>query len=164
MVALAATFVMVNLIKFAVKCVKAGSQLRIEADQRRQESLIAAAQDTTIKDWLRQQLSRAEFHIRLAAVFGSVTRAYPTRDVDVVVQFRPASDHRIRKLGLRLNDLGRTFEAEFSLPMHLQRFASTETAELLGFATRAGSLDVLIGGGYWAEISAPNTLSSSEPK
>ena len=75
-----------------------------------------------------------------------MTRAYPTRDVDVVVQLDPAPDHRIRTLGLRLKELGRTFEAEFGLPMHLQLFASTETDALLNFATRAGSLDVVIGG------------------
>jgi hypothetical protein len=161
-VALALTFLLVNLIEFTVRCAQAGPRLRIEADRRRQDSLIAAAQDTTITDWLRQQLGRPDLHVRLAAVFGSVTRAYPTRDVDAVVQLNHAPDHRIRKLGLRLRELGRTFEAEFGLPMHLQLFASTETGALLSFATRAGSLDVVIGGGYWVEVFAPSTSRSSE--
>jgi len=106
-IALVATFLVVNLIKFSVKCVKAGPRLRIEADREGQDSVIATAQDTTIMDWLRQQLGRREFHVRLAAVFGSITQAYPTRDVDVVVQLQPASDRRIRTLGLRLKELGR---------------------------------------------------------
>lgn len=161
-VALVVTFVVINLIEFAVKYVKSGSRLRVEGNQLRQNSLIAAAQDATFKDWLTRQLARAEFHVRLAAVFGSVTRAYSTRDVDVVVQFKPASDRHIRERGLRLKELGRTFKAEFGLPMHLQMFASTETKELLDFAVRAESLDVLIGGEYWAEISAPSTSHSSE--
>jgi predicted nucleotidyltransferase len=161
-VALAVTFIVINLIELSVKCVKAGPRLRIEGDIQRQDSLIATAQDTTFKDWLTQQFGRTEFHVCLAAVFGSVTRAYPTRDVDVVVQIESTSDRHIRKLGLRLKELGRTFEAEFGLPLHLQLFASTETNELLDFAVRAGSLDILIGGEYWAEISVPNTSRSSE--
>jgi predicted nucleotidyltransferase len=161
-VALAVTFVVANLIEFTVKYVKVGPRLRIESDLQRQDSLVATAQDTTIKNWLAQQLSRAEFHVQLAAAFGSVTRAYPTRDVDVVVQLKPASDRRIRKLGLRLKELGSTFEAEFGLPMHLQLFADTETNEFRSFAVRAGSLDILIGVGYWAEVSVPSTSSSSE--
>jgi hypothetical protein len=57
-VALAATFVVVNFIEFAVKYAKAGPSLRIEADRQGQDSLIASAQDTTIKDWLQQQFGR----------------------------------------------------------------------------------------------------------
>lgn len=159
---LTGTFIVINIIEFTVKCVRAGPRLRIEADRRAQDSLIASAQDTTIKDWLRQQLTRPGFHVRFAAVFGSVTRAYPTRDVDVVVQLELATDHRIRKLGLRLKELGHDFKTEFDLPMHLQLFASTETPDLIGFATRAESLHVLIGDEYWAEICAPSTLISSE--
>lgn len=161
-VALAAVFVLVNLVEFTIKCAKAGPQLRIEADQGGQDSLIATAHDTLIKDWLRQQLGRPEFHVHVAAVFGSVTQAYPTRDVDVVVQLKPASDHHVRKQGLRLKGLSRSFEKEFGLPMHLQLFTSAEADKLLSFATRAGSLDVLIGEGHWVEISALNTSTSSE--
>jgi hypothetical protein len=163
-IALAMTFVLVNLIEFIVKCVSAGPRLRTESERRRQDSLIATAQDTTSKAWLEQQLGRTEFHVRLAAVFGSITQAYPTRDVDVVVQLKPASDHSIRKHGLRLKQLGRTFQAEFSLPMHLQLFTNAETDKLLNFATRAGVFDILIGEEYWAEISARSISTSSDAK
>jgi hypothetical protein len=57
------------------------------------------AEDSTITEWLRQQLAKPEFHILCAAAFGSVTQTYPTRDVDVVVQLKPGSDHRIRMAG-----------------------------------------------------------------
>jgi hypothetical protein len=161
-VALLGTYLLVNLIEFAVRYAKAGPRLRIEEDRRRQDSLIANADDLTITDWLGQQLVRPEFHVRLAAVFGSVTQAYPTRDVDVVVQLQPGSDRRVRTAGLRLKELGRNFEAEFHLLLHLQLFASTETDALERFTTRAGSLKVVIGADYWAEVSAPSTSPSSE--
>ncbi len=161
-IALVGVFLVVNLIEFTVNFVKAGPRLRIEADRRRQDSLIATAQDTTIMEWLRQQFGRQALHVCFAAAFGSVTQAYPTRDVDVVVQLDAVGEGRIRELGLRLKGLGRTFEAEFGLPLHLQLFANTETDNLLGFAIRAGSFVVLIGEGYWAEVSAPRTSTSSE--
>jgi hypothetical protein len=161
-VALVATYLLVNLVEVTVNYARAGPRLRIEEEERRQDSLIADAQDATITAWLRQQLARPEFHVRFAAAFGSVTQRYPTRDVDVVVQLEPSSDDRIRAAGLRVKELGRTFTAEFQLPLHLQLFSSTETKALLDFARRAGSLDVLIGADYWAEISAPRTSPTSE--
>lgn len=162
-VALMGAYLVLNLIEVTVKYAKAGPRLRIEEDEQRQDALIAGAQDSTITAWLRQQLARPEFHVRFAAAFGSVTQTYPTRDVDVVVQLEPGSDDRDRTAGLRVKALGRTFEAEFHLPLHPQLFLSTETDALLEFAIRAGSLDVLIGVGYWAEVSAPSTSPSSEP-
>jgi predicted nucleotidyltransferase len=119
---LAAAYVVVNLMKFTINCAEAEPQLRFEADQGRQGSLIAAAQNNTTKNWLRQQLGRAEFRVCLGTVFGSVTRAYPTRDVDVVVRFEPASEYEIRKLNLRLKELNRAFETEFDPSLHLQLF------------------------------------------
>ncbi len=161
-VALVVVYLVLNLIKVTVNYAKAGPQLRIEQEQRRQDSLIEGAQDSTMTAWLRQQLARQEFHIRFAAAFGSVTKRYPTRDVDVVVQFEPGSDDRDRTAGLLVKALARTFTAEFQLPLHLQLFSSTETDRLLKFALRAGSLDVLIGADYWAEVSAPRISPTSE--
>lgn len=161
-VALVGAYLVLNVIEVIVKYVRAGPRLRIEEERRRQDSLIAGAQDSTITAWLRRQLARSEFPVRFAAAFGSVTRTYPTRDVDVVVQLEPGSDQRVRAAGLRLKELGRIFEAEFQLPLHLQLFSSTETDALLEFATRAGSLDVLIGAWYWEEVSAPSISRSSE--
>ena len=162
-VALVVAYLVLNLVEVTVNYARAGPRLRIEEDQRHQDSLIAGAQDSTITAWLRQQLARPELHIRFAAAFGSVTQTYPTRDVDVVVQLEPGSDDRVRAAGLQVKALGRIFKAEFQLPLHLQLFSSTETDALLEFARRAGSLDVLIGAGYWAEVFAPNTSTSSEP-
>lgn len=126
--------------------------------------LIRAAWDLAqaVTAWLRQQLARQEFHIRFAATFGPVTQTYPTRDIDVLVQFKPGSDDRNRKADLRVKALARTFTAEFQLPLHLQLFSSTETDRLLKFALRAGSFDILIGADYWAEVSDPRTSPSSE--
>jgi hypothetical protein len=147
-VALVVVYLVLNLIEVTVNYSKAGPQLRKEEEQRRQDSLIKGAEDSTMTAWLRQQLARPEFHIRFAAAFGSVTKTYPTRDVDVVVQLEPGSDDRDRTAGLRVKALARTFTAEFQLPLHLQLFSSTETDRLLKFALRAGSLDVLIGADY----------------
>jgi hypothetical protein len=165
-VALVGMYLLLNLIEVIVKYVRAGPRLRIEEDRRRQNSLITGGQDSTMTAWLRQQLARSELHVRFAAAFGSVTQTYPTRDVDVVVQLEQGSDHHVRTAGRRVKELGRTFEAEFHLPLHLQLFTSTETDALLEFATRAGSLDVLIGAGIGQKSPprAPCVLPSSDER
>jgi hypothetical protein len=161
-VALVVTYVVLNLIEVTVNYTKAGSKLRIQQDQEGQASLIVGARDATMTAWLRQQLARRELDIRFAAAFGSVTQTYETRDVDVVVQLGSGSDDRIRAAGLRVKALGPTFKAAFRIPLHLQFFLTTETDRLLAFARTAGSLDVLIGAEYWAEVSAPSTSPSSK--
>lgn len=155
--ALAATFIVVNGIEFAIRFVQSGPQLRIEDDHSHQTSLIKSSQDAVIKGWLRQHLAHPRFHVLFAAAFGSITRSYETRDVDVVIQLKPASDTQIRRDGLRLKRLSRTFEAEFDLPLHLQLFTSDETRAILDFAARAGSVEALIGDDYWAAASAQST-------
>lgn len=130
-IALVGVFLVVNLIEFTVNFAKAGPRLRIEADRRRQDSLIATAQDTTIMEWLRQQLGRQALHVCFAAVFGSVTQAYPTRDVDVVVQLDAVEEGRIRELGLRLKGLGHTFETEFTTAGSRKVFAIMVSARML---------------------------------
>jgi hypothetical protein len=161
-IALIAVYVVVNLVEFAVNVKRAGPRLRVEAEQRRQDALVQGSRDTIIKDWLRQYLAQPSFHVQFAAAFGSVTRSYATRDVDAVVQLMPASDHEVRMVGLRVKQVSRTFRDEFGIPLHLQLFTSDETSALLGFATRAGSLDVLIGASHWDAISAQSTSTSSE--
>jgi hypothetical protein len=115
-VALVGAYVLLNLIEVTVNYVKAGPRLRIEEEERLQESLIASGEDSTMKAWLRQQLTRPEFHICFAAAFGSVTQRYPTRDVDVVVQLEAGSDERVRAAGLGIKELGRTLWESFSSP------------------------------------------------
>jgi hypothetical protein len=161
-IVLVVVYLMLNLIEVTLNSAKAGPRLRIEEDKRGQESLIKGGEDATMTAWLRQQLARPELHVRFPAAFGSVTKTYRTRDVDVVVQLEPGSDDRDRTVGLRVKALASTFTAEFQLPLHLQLFSSTETARLVKFAQTAGSLDILIGADYWAEISAPRSSPTSE--
>ncbi len=118
--------------------------------------------DVVIKDWVRNEFGKPELGVKFAAVFGSITESYPTRDIDVVVQLKNASDKVIRKRGMNLQSLNKAFEAEFSLPLHLQLFLEAEIADLNEFARRAGAVQILIGGDYWAEISdQPNSISSA---
>lgn len=161
-VALGGTYLVVNLVEVIINYARSGQRLRVEEDRRRQDSFIVGAEHSTMRAWLRQQLAKPELHVLFAAAFGSVTQTYPTRDVDVVVQLKPGSDHRIRKAALQVKGLGRTFTAEFHLPLHLQLFLSTESDALSQFAIRAGSVVVLIGADYWAEVSARSTSPSSE--
>jgi hypothetical protein len=159
--ALVATFLVVNAIEFAVRYVQAGPRLRIDEDQRCQGKLIEASKDVTIKGWVRQHLVHRQYHVLFAAAFGSITQSYETRDIDVLVQLKPASDAEVRRVGLRLKKLSRTLLSEFGLPLHLQLFTSDETEALLRFAARAGSVEVLIGDEYWAEASVRSTSPSS---
>ena len=161
-VALVGTYLVVNLVEAIINFARSGPRLRIEEDRRRQDSFIVGAEDSTMTAWLRQQLAKPEFHILFAAAFGSVTQTYTTRDVDVVVQLKPGSDHRIRMTGLQIKGLGRSFKAEFHLPLHLQLFLSAESNALSQFVIRAGSVVILIGADYWAEVSARSTSPSSE--
>ena len=161
-IALIAVYVVMNLVEFAANIKRAGPRLRVAVEQRRQDALVEGSRDTIMKDWLRMHLAQPSFDLQFAAAFGSVTRTYATRDVDVVVQLKPASDREIRRVGLRVKEVSRAFEGEFGVPLHLQLFTSDETSALRGFATRAGSLDVLIGASHWDEISAESTSTSSE--
>lgn len=161
-IALIAAYLIVNLGEFIVNCRRAGGFWRIERDQTRQDALMVRGRDVVIKDWVRNEFGKPELGVKFAAVFGSITESYPTRDIDVVVQLKNASDKVIRKRGMNLQSLNKAFEAEFSLPLHLQLFLEAEIADLNEFARRAGAVQILIGGDYWAEISdQPNSISSA---
>lgn len=151
-IALVAAYLTVNLVEFIVNWHRVGGLWRIERDRDLQSTLVADGRDAVIKRWVKNELGKPEFGVKFAAAFGSITGSYPTRDIDIVVQFDDASDQVIRKKAAGLQALGKVFEAEFNLPLHLQLFLETETNDLVGFARRAGAIEVLVGEKYWAEI------------
>lgn len=159
--ALIATYLLVNCVEFGINCYRAGVEWRIEEDGRRQGTLVASSKDKVIKEWTRREMSRPKFGVKFAAAFGSVTAAYPTRDVDIVVQLEDVSDKNATKRAMALKGLNKVFREEFGLPLHLQLFLSDETSSLIKFAERAGSLEVLIGEEYWEETFARRNSTSS---
>lgn len=160
--ALIATYLGVNFTEFAINCHKVGVNWRIEADGRRQDYQVAIAKDKVIKEWARSEISKPKFGVQFAAAFGSVTASYATRDIDIVVQLKNASDRAATRRAVALKALDRVFQQEFGLPLHLQLFLGSETRSLVKFAERAGSLEVLIGEEYWEETFVRrNSISSA---
>lgn len=160
-VALVATYLLANFVELGINCYRAGAEWRIENDGRRQDILVASVKDKVIREWARKELGRPRFGVKFAAAFGSVTATYPTRDIDIVVQLKDASDQAATKRAMALKGLNKVFMEEFGLPLHLQLFLSGETSSLVRFAETAGSLEVLIGEEYWEEIFARRNSTSS---
>ena len=146
-----------SAISFARAMTMVRRGLRIERDARSQAATGDASRDVVMKAWLRSHIANRKLRVRFAGLFGSVTRSYKTRDVDIVIQIEPVGDSRIRRVGKHLRDLRRTFEDNFGVLLHVQLFTSAETAELLDFATRAGSVEVIRGETYWDGIFTVKT-------
>jgi hypothetical protein len=160
-IAFIAAYLIFNFGEFIINCRRVGELWRIERDQDHQNAIIARGKDVVIKDWVQNELGKPVYGIKFAAAFGSITQSYPTRDIDIIVQLKTAPDQVVTKRGMKLQGLNRVFEAEFSLPLHLQLFLESETVDLALFVRRAGNVQILIGEDYWAGISDQRNSTSS---
>ena len=112
-------------------------------DRSTSEYLNMAAQgvdsvDDQMKSFLRNTLSNPWYGVTKCYAFGSVIRQYPTRDVDIVVQFDSSKRNRVRTCRDRLRKLESSFQEFHSLGLHVQTFLSTENEALHRFLDDAG--------------------------
>jgi hypothetical protein len=156
-VALVLALALSNLAAFLRNVGKAGARMGADREEASQTALITTSKDAGMLRWVADALTAAGAHVAFAAAFGSVLASFPTRDVDVIIQFSPVADSTIRKSSGALKGVCRTFRAEFGLGLHIQTFAYEETDALVAFVLRAGKVEVLIGADRWAEISIQRT-------
>ena len=71
---------------------------------------IAASEDGQMKSFLRNNLLDPHYGVTKCYVFGSVVGQYPTRDVDIVIQFDSSKPGQVRVYRDRLRSIERLFE------------------------------------------------------
>ena len=76
--------------------------------------------------------------------FGSVVGLYPTRDVDIVVQFDSSEPRQVRIYRDRLRKIEHLFDEHHALKLHVQTFLSAENEYLHRFLNDAGAHERIV--------------------
>ena len=121
--------------------------VRRERDVQAQLDLatgIANSLDDQMKQFLQSCLANPEYGVYRCFVFGSVIGKYPTRDVDVIVQFNSFKESQIRLYRGRLRKVESSFHEFYKLKLHLQTFVSIENDELDGFLNDTGLYEQIL--------------------
>lgn len=100
--------------------------------------------DDRMKSFLRNTLSNPWYGVAKCYAFGSVVRLYPTRDVDIVVQFDSSEPKQVRIYRDRLRKIERLFSEHHALELHLQTFLSAENEHLHRFLDDAGAHERIV--------------------
>ena len=94
--------------------------------------------DDQIKSFFRNSLSNPWYGVSKCYAFGSVVGQYPTRDVDIIVQFDSSKQNKVRMYRERLRSIEGNFQEIYNLKVHVQTFLSTEDEALQKFLNKAG--------------------------
>lgn len=117
--------------------------LRIMHQDRIVKAQVALALQTTklrddqMKSLLRSAMRNPWYGVSKCHAFGSIVRDYPTRDIDVVIQFNTSERKQVRIYRNRLRSFESTFRETYRQNLHVQTFLSEETAALQRFLNRA---------------------------
>ena len=130
--------VAVFVLHLAWNTFKVARQDRSTNEYLRMAAESDALVDDQIKSFLRNALSDPRYGVAKCYVFGSVVRQYPTRDVDIILQFDSSKRGRVRTYRYRLRDIESSFQEYHSLKLHVQTFLSTENEALHRFLNDAG--------------------------
>ena len=87
---------------------------------------LAESVDHAFMSFLRNELRHPKYGIARCYAFGSVVGQYPTRDVDIIVQFSSSHEHKIRTYRRRLRVAEASFQNFYQRPLHVQMFLSDE--------------------------------------
>ena len=98
----------------------------------------AASVDDQMKSFLRNALSNPWYGVAKCYAFGSVVEQYPTRDVDIIIQFDSSKQRQVRTYRDRLRNIERSFQEFHGLDLHVQTFLSAEDEALHRFLNDAG--------------------------
>ena len=121
-----------NALKVARRDRSARAHLKLAAE-------IAASEDGEIKSFLRNTLANPHYGVTKCYVFGSVVGQYPTRDVDIVIQFGSSKPGQVRVCRDRLRSIERLFKEHHDRMLHVQTFLCTENEDLDRFLIKAGA-------------------------
>ena len=126
-----------NIFKVKRRDQSVDAKLRLTANS-------AASVDSQMKSFLRNSLSEPCYGVAKCYVFGSVVQQYPTRDVDVIIQFNSSTQDNVRINRDRLRSIESKFREFHGLGLHVQTFLSCENEALRSFLGKAGVHERLI--------------------
>ena len=120
-----------NILKLARRERSIDEQLRMAVES-------AVWVDDQIKSFLHNALSNPWYGVAKCYAFGSIVGRYPTRDVDVVIQFDSSKQGRVRICRERLRSIESSFQEFHCLKLHVQTFLLAENEALGRFLNKAG--------------------------
>ena len=120
-----------NILKLARRERSIDEQLRMAVEN-------AVWVDDQIKSFLHNALSNPWYGVAKCYAFGSIVGRYPTRDVDVVIQFDSSKQGRVRICRERLRSIESSFQEFHCLKLHVQTFLLAENEALDRFLNKAG--------------------------
>ena len=100
--------------------------------------------DDRMKSFLRNTLTNSWYGVAECYAFGSVVGLYPTRDVDIVVQFDSSEPRQVRIYRDRLRKIEHLFDEHHALKLHVQTFLSAENEYLHRFLNDAGAHERIV--------------------
>ncbi len=113
------------------------AQLRLDADS-------TVLKDDQMKWFLKNSLSDSSYGVAKCYAFGSVVGHYPTRDVDVIIQFNTSNKGQVRIYRDRLRNIESNFQEFYHVMLHVQTFLSTDDEDLAKFLDDAGRHERLL--------------------
>lgn len=102
------------------------------------------ASDERMKSFIRNSLSESWYGVTRCYGFGSVLREYPTRDVDIIIQFDSSEPQSVRRYRQRLRAIESGFRELHNRNLHIQTFLLSEDEALDCFLNKAGAHERLI--------------------
>ena len=132
------TLTILFAILFVFNVFKVRSKERSLVAQQKVISANADLIDTHIQSFFRNCLQDQWYGIAKCYAFGSVVGKYPTRDVDIVVQFDSSVEREVRNYRGRMRTIERNFQGMYNLNIRLQTFLSTEDEAVQSFLGKAG--------------------------
>ena len=130
-------FLVWNIAKVARRDLSVSAHLRMITE-------IDASVDDRMKSFLRNTLSDPCYGVAKCYAFGSVVGQYPTRDVDIIIQFDSSEQGQVRTYRDRLRSIESSFQEFHGLVLHVQTFLSAEDEALDTFLDHAGLHERLI--------------------
>ena len=126
-----------NILKVMRRERAVNAHLRLAAE-------LNASADEQIKSFLRNALSEPSYGVAKCYAFGSVVGQYPTRDVDIIIQFKSSEPSPVRRCRDRLRNVESSFQEFHGLRLHVQTFLSDENEVLVEFLEDAGKHERII--------------------
>jgi predicted nucleotidyltransferase len=105
------------------------------------------SRDRIVK-WLRHICTQPAHCVSQAFLFGSVVHDhFPTSDVDLIIQFKPINNRRLKNLVRTIKGrISEDFERTFRHKLHVTFFCSDEAAQLDQFLVKAGKHEAITRG------------------
>ena len=136
--------VVVFLLRLSWSTSRVAKRERSVRAHLRMSAEVAASVDDRIKSFLHNSLVDSYYGVATCYAFGSVIGQYPTRDVDIIIQFDSSKQHEVRIYRDRLRSVEIRFQDFHGLQLHVQTFLSGENEALHSFLGVSGMHERII--------------------